>query len=86
VEQYAHLPQPQQSVTIIGGYVARNMQNIAAIKSNANQMDEGNANIAFELGRLHLAPSEQFIGGAVQSYYEQGYNIQDYQYQPPAED
>jgi hypothetical protein len=48
-------------------------------------MDEGNANIAFELGRLHLAPSEQFIGGAVQSYYEQGYNIQDYQYQPPAE-
>jgi hypothetical protein len=28
----------------------------------------------------------QFIGGAVQSYYEQGYNNQDYQYQPPAED
>jgi hypothetical protein len=30
-EPYAHLPQPQQSVAIIGGYVARNMQNIAAI-------------------------------------------------------
>jgi hypothetical protein len=77
-EPYAHLPQPQQSVAIIGGYTARNMQNIAAIQSNAN--------IAYELGRLHLAPSGQFIGGAVQSYYEQGYNNKDYQYQPPAED
>jgi hypothetical protein len=26
----------------------------------------------------------QFIGGAVQSYYEQGCNNQDYQCQPPA--
>jgi hypothetical protein len=25
-------------------------------------------------------------GGVVQSSYEQGYNNQDYQYQPPAED
>jgi hypothetical protein len=49
-------------------------------------MGEGNANIAYELGRLHLAPPIQFIGGAVQSYYEQGYHNQDYQYQPPAED
>jgi hypothetical protein len=86
VEPYAHLPQPQQSVAIIGGYAARNMQNIAAIQTNANQMGEGNANIAYELGRLHLAPPGQFIGGVVQSYYEQGYNNQDYQYQPPAED
>jgi hypothetical protein len=62
------------------------MQNIAAIRTNAKQMGEGNANIAFELGRLHLAPPEQFIRGAVQSYYEKGYNNQDYQYQPPAED
>jgi hypothetical protein len=85
-EQYAHLPQPQQSVSIIGGYAARNMQNIAVIQSNANQMGEGNANITFELGRFHLAPPEQFIGGPVQTYYEQGYNSQDYQYQPPAED
>jgi hypothetical protein len=85
-EQYANVPQPQQSVAIIGGYTARNMQNIAAFQTNANQMGEGNANITFELGRLHLAPPEQFIGGAVQSYYEQGYNNQDYQYQPPAED
>jgi hypothetical protein len=59
------------------------MQNSAAIQTHANQMGEGNANIAYELGRLHLAPSEQFIGGAVQSYYEHGYNNQDYQYQPP---
>jgi hypothetical protein len=61
------------------------MQNIAAIQTNANQMGEGNANIASELGCLHLAPPGQFIG-VVQSYYEQGYNNQDYQYQPPAED
>jgi hypothetical protein len=75
-EPYAHLPQPQQSMTIIGGYATRNMQNIAAIQTNANQMGEGNANIAYELGRLHLAPPGQFIRGAVHSYYEQGYNNQ----------
>jgi hypothetical protein len=57
-EQYAHLLQPQQSVSIIGGYAERNMQNIAAIQTNDNQMGEGNANIAFELGHLHLAPPE----------------------------
>jgi hypothetical protein len=85
-EPYAHLPQPQQSVAIIGGYAARDMQNIAAIQINANQMGEENANISYELGCLHLAPSGQFIGGAVQSYYEQRCNNQDYQYQPPAED
>jgi hypothetical protein len=85
-EPYAHLPQPQQKVAIIGGCTTRNMQNIAAIQTNANQMGEGNANITYELGCLHLAPPGQFIGGAVQSYYEQGYNNQDYQYQPPAED
>jgi hypothetical protein len=85
-EPYAHLPQPQQNVVIIGEYVATNMQIIAAIQTNANQMGEGNANITYELGRFHLAPSGHFIGGAEQSYYEQGYNNQDYQYQPPAED
>jgi hypothetical protein len=85
-EPYAHLPQPKQSVAIIGEYIARNMQNIVAIQTNANQMGEGNANNAYELGRLHLAPPGQFIGGVVQSYYEQGYNNQDYQYQPSAED
>jgi hypothetical protein len=73
-EPYAQFPQPQQSVTIIGGYAARNMQNIAAIQSNVAQLGEGNANIAYELGRLHLAPLDQFVGGDVQSYYEQGYN------------
>jgi hypothetical protein len=56
-ESYAHLPQPQQSVAIIGGCAVRNMQNIATIQTNANQMGEGNANIAYELGCLHLAPS-----------------------------
>jgi apolipoprotein N-acyltransferase len=64
-EPYAQFRQPQQSVAIIGGYDARNIQNIAAIQSNAAQLGEGNANIAYELGRLHLAPSGQFIGGAV---------------------
>jgi hypothetical protein len=49
VEPYAHLPQPQQSVAIIGGYTARNMLSIAAIQTNANQMGEGNANITYEL-------------------------------------
>jgi hypothetical protein len=85
-EPYAHLPQPQQSVSIIGGYAMRNMQNAAAIQTNANQMGEGNANIAYEFGRLHLALPRPFIGGVVQSYYEQGYNNQDYQNQPPTED
>jgi hypothetical protein len=69
---YAQFPQPQQSVAIIGGYAARNMQNIAVIQSNAAQLGEGNANITYELGRLHLALPEQFIRGDVQSYYEQG--------------
>jgi hypothetical protein len=62
------------------------MQIIAAIQTNANQMGEGNANIAYQFGHLHLAPLGQFIGGAVQSYYEQGYNNQNYQYQPSAKD
>jgi hypothetical protein len=49
VEPYAHLPQPQQNMAIIGGYAARNMKIIAAIQTNTNQMGEGNANIAYEL-------------------------------------
>jgi hypothetical protein len=53
---------------------------------DAAQSGEGNANIAYELGRLHLVLPDQFIGGDVQSYYEQGYNYQDYQHQPPAEE
>jgi hypothetical protein len=73
-------------MAIIGGYVARNMQNVAAIQTNAAQLGEGNANIAYDLGRLHLVPLEQFVGGDVQTYYEQGHNYQDHQYQPPAED
>jgi hypothetical protein len=85
-ESCAHLPQPQKQVATIGGYATRNMQNIAAIETNANQIGEENAIIAYELGRLNLAPPGQFIGRVVQSYHEQGYNNQDYQYQPPAED
>jgi hypothetical protein len=34
-EPYAQFSQPQQSVSIIKGYAARNMQNIAAIQANA---------------------------------------------------
>jgi hypothetical protein len=83
---YAQYPQPQQSVAIIGGYVARNAQNVTAIQANAAQLGEGNANIAYELGRLHLVEPDQFLGGNVQPYYEQGYYYQDYQHQPPAED
>jgi hypothetical protein len=45
-EPYAHLPQPQQNVAIIGGYTARSMRIITAIQNNASQMGERNANIA----------------------------------------
>jgi hypothetical protein len=48
-EPYARLSQPQQNVTIIEGYAVQNMQIIAAIQTNANQMGERNANIAYEL-------------------------------------
>jgi hypothetical protein len=48
-ESYTHLPQPQQNVAIIGRYIARNMQIIVAIQTNAKQMGEGNANITYEL-------------------------------------
>jgi hypothetical protein len=85
-EPYTQYPQPQQSMAIIGGYAARNMQNATAIQSNAAQLGEGNANTAYELGRLHLVPPDQFIGGDVQTYYEQGYYYQDHQYQPPVGD
>jgi hypothetical protein len=51
-EPYAQYPQPQQIMAIIGGYAVRNMQDVAAIQSNAAQHGEGNANIAYELGRL----------------------------------
>jgi hypothetical protein len=85
-EPYTQYPQPQQSMAIIGGYAVRNMQNVAAIQSNATQLGEGNVNIAYELGRLHLVPPDQFVGGDVQTYYEHGYNYQDYQHQPLAED
>jgi hypothetical protein len=85
-EPYTQYPEPQQSAAIIGGYVARNAQNVAAIQANAAQLGEGNANIANELGRLHLVEPDQFVGGHVQPYYEQGYYYQDYQHQPPAED
>jgi hypothetical protein len=48
-EPYAQYPQAQQSMAIIGGYVERNMQNVAAIQTNAAQLGEGNANITYEL-------------------------------------
>jgi hypothetical protein len=85
-EPYTQYPQPQQSMAIIGGYVARNAQNVAAIQANAAQLGQGNANIAYELGRLHLVEPDQFVGGNVQPYYEQGYYYQYHQHQPPAKD
>jgi hypothetical protein len=36
-------------VAIIGGYIASILQIIAVIQTNANQMGEGNANIAYDL-------------------------------------
>jgi hypothetical protein len=85
-EPYAQYPQPQHRVAIIAGYVVRNAQNIAVIQANAAQLGEGNANIAYELGCLHIVEPDQFVGGNVQPYYEQGYYYHDYQHQPPAED
>jgi hypothetical protein len=73
-------------VAIIGGYVARNAQNVAAIQANVAELGEGNANIAYELGRLHLVEPDQFVGGDVQPYYEQGYYYQDHKHQPLAEE
>jgi hypothetical protein len=57
-EPFAHLPQPQKNVSTIGVYAARNMQFMEAIQTNANQMGEGNANVAYVLGHLHLVPSD----------------------------
>jgi hypothetical protein len=39
-------------------------------------MGEGTANIAYEMGRLHIALLEQFMGGPAQIYYEHGYNAE----------
>jgi hypothetical protein len=39
------------------------MQNVTAIQANTAQLGEGNANIAYELGRLHLVEPDQFVGG-----------------------
>jgi hypothetical protein len=39
-EPYTQYPQPQQTVAIIGGYVARNAQNVAAIQANTAQLGE----------------------------------------------
>ena len=42
------------------------------------------ANITFQMGRLHIAPPNQFGEGPVHQYFVQGYNVQDYQQQPPS--
>jgi hypothetical protein len=44
-----HIFLNHNKVAIIGGYTARSMQIITAIQTNANQMGEENANIAYEL-------------------------------------
>jgi hypothetical protein len=38
VDQYAHLPHPQQSVAIIGGYAARNMQKYCSHPNHVKAM------------------------------------------------
>jgi hypothetical protein len=53
-----HIFLNHNKVAIIEGYTASNLQNIAAILTNANQMGEGNANITYVLAHLHLAPSD----------------------------
>jgi hypothetical protein len=62
------------------------MKNVVAIQTNASQMEEDTTNIAYQIGRLHITPPEQFKGGPTQSYYKTGYNAQDYPYQPPEEE
>jgi hypothetical protein len=42
-------------VSIIGGYAVKNMQIIAAIQTNVNQIGEGNANISYEAWMLSLS-------------------------------
>jgi hypothetical protein len=74
-EHYTQYPQSQQSMTIIGGYVARNMQNVAAIQTITAQLGEGNANIAYELGRLHLVQPDQFVGGMSNATRSKGTTI-----------
>jgi hypothetical protein len=87
-QQYFSLRTNQPSATSQQYFSLRTNQQQPSATSQTNrlQMGEGNANITYELGRLHLAPPGQFKEGAVQSYYQQGYNNQDYQYQPPTED
>jgi hypothetical protein len=59
-EPYAQHPQPQQSMAIIGGHVARNAQNVTAIQANAAQLGEGNANIAYV---SYGPPWAHYLGG-----------------------
>jgi hypothetical protein len=84
-ETYAHLPQPQQNVAIIGGYAAKTCKLLQPSKPMQNKWvkEMQTSLMSFDAS---LRTVGQFIGGEVQSYYEQGYNNQDYQYQPPAED
>jgi hypothetical protein len=74
VAPYASMPQPQQSAAIIGAYMQRNEQDVERIRCHVNHWHEGTAGIAHQLGRLQLVPPHQFHGGAMQQYYEQGFN------------
>ena len=65
---------PQQGMRIMGAYARRNMKDIDAIRSHTSQLEDGTAGIAYQMGLLGLAPSEQFKEGAFQQYYDQGYN------------
>ena len=59
---------------IMGAYSRRNMEDIDAIWRHTSQLEDGTAGIAYQMGLVGLAPPEQFDGGALQQYYDQGYN------------
>ena len=68
------LEEHEQGMIIMGDYARRNMEDIDAIRRHTSQLEDGTAGIAYQMGLLGLAPSEQFNGGAFQQYYDQGYN------------
>jgi hypothetical protein len=54
----------------IGLYAGRNLKNVEAIQTNANQFEEGTANMTYQSGLLHIVHLEQFQGGQAQPYYD----------------
>jgi hypothetical protein len=75
VEPYAHLPQPQQRVATSGGYTETCKLSQPSKPMQTKWVKEMQTSL---MSSPSLSTVGQFIGGAVQSYYEQGYNNQDY--------